>query len=246
MRRLSLDCVLFDVGGTLLRVVPSVGEIYSRVACEYGVLVEPHAVQAGFQAAWKRSVARSGSREHRTSDEILRTEWFEIVKESFGEAVPRVLMAPLFDDLYQRFASAEAWTVVPGVRETLQYLRQQGLRLGVLSNWDSRLERMLDDLELGPAFDFVVASYSVGYEKPHPAIFAEALRQAGTEPGRALHVGDSYFADIAPASSLGLRTLWIASDVDRHKEGYEGPWVPALPAVPAPFWGRILTSDRGK
>lgn len=238
----QIQTVLFDVGGTLLRVHPSVGDVYSAVAAEHGFSVASDLIQRGFRVAWKRSLERSRLRCFRTSDRILRGEWFEIVRETFGESIPAGSLPALFEDLYERFASAKTWRLVPGIRETLQYLRGIGVRLGILSNWDSRLERMLAELGLLSAFEFFVISHDVGYEKPDAAIFREALSLSGSEPTRTLHVGDSYPADIVPARSLGMQTLWIAPDDERDLQRDGGPGIDSLPANPIPFWHGIIES----
>jgi putative hydrolase of the HAD superfamily len=207
--RSPLRVVYFDVGGTLVRVEPSVGEVYARAAAEYGFSLEPAALQTRFREAWRESVARSRLRGFVCSDAILREEWFRIVCQAFAGAVPSECMPALFDDLYERFVSSRAWTVVPGARAALERLRALGLRLGILSNWDSRLEPTLEGLELRHLFDYFVASHSVGREKPHTAMFEHALGICGEPAARVLHVGDSLEADILPARRLGFRTLWL-------------------------------------
>ena len=148
-------------------------------------------------------------------------------------------MPALFEDLYGRFATATAWELAAGVRPNLAYLRDAGIRLGVLSNWDSRLCSMLEDLALRDAFDFLVISYDVGVEKPHPEIFQAALERAGTSPGETLVVGDSWEADIEAAARVGLATLWITSRAEREARsarGAVGPWIEAFPEDAAAFW----------
>ena len=236
----KVRAVLFDVGGTLLNVHPSVGEVYAATAAEHGVRVTADHVERGFRSAWKRSLERSHARGYRTSDTILREEWFEIVRDTFGASVREDKLEALFVDLYERFVSADVWKIVPGIHETLDYLRSQGLRLGVLSNWDSRLSRLLKDLEIEDAFDFVVVSHGVGFEKPHSAMFTEALRLARCDPSDVLHVGDSFSADIIPARRLGMRTLWIAPEAERTPLADSGEGVDRLPAAPLPFWPELL------
>jgi putative hydrolase of the HAD superfamily len=236
----EIDAVLFDAGGTILRVKPSVEAVYSETAALHGFRVAPESILRNFRGAWKRSIERSRARDFRSSDAILREEWFEIVKETFGDSVPGSRIRALFDDLYERFVSASVWSLAPGTRESLHHLRERGIRLGILSNWDSRLRKMLAEIGIEGAFDFLVISHEVGYEKPHAVIFGEALRQAGTPPERTLHVGDSYEADILPASRLGLRTLWIAPEPERARMAHEGLGADALPLDPAAFWGPIV------
>jgi putative hydrolase of the HAD superfamily len=236
----AVRAVFFDAGGTILRVNPSVEVVYAEAAARHGFPVERASLRSAFAAAWKRSLERGRARGHRATDEILRSEWFEIVRETFGAAVPATGIGPLFADLYERFISANAWTLVPGIRETFAHLRERGVRLGILSNWDSRFRRMLADLELAGEFEHVVVSHEVGFEKPHDAIFTEALRQAGTPAGATLHVGDSFEADIEPAARLGMRTLWVTPRAAAESRAYAGPWVESLPAKPRPFWDEVL------
>lgn len=208
----SIRTVLFDVGGTLLRPAPSVGRVYSETALRHGHEVDAAWLEDRFRHAWDRSVRRSRDRGYRCSEEILRDEWLQIVGDTFGRSVPPSGLDVLFEDLYLRFVSASAWRVVEGAVESLELLRCLGVRLGVLSNWDRRLPQTLAQVGLARFFDFIVASHDVGFEKPHPRIFEEAIRRCeGEAPSRILHVGDSWDADIIPAVSAGMRVLWITS-----------------------------------
>lgn len=237
--RPSIRTVLFDVGGTLLRVRPSVGTVYAGAARDHGFEVGVEELDRNFRTAWRKSLERSRARGYSCSDEILREEWYTIVCETFRDTVPQERMPPLFHDLYDRFASAAAWSLAPGVKEHLEYLRSAGIRLGVVSNWDSRLRSMLEDLGLASAFDFLVISYAVGVEKPHPGIFEAALTHAGTSPTETLVVGDSYEADIEAADRLGLATLWVTSREEheaRRPRGRVGQWIESFPQDAAAFW----------
>ncbi len=231
--------VLFDVGGTLVRVRPSVGMVYAGAARDHGFDVSAEALDRNFRAAWRRSVERGHSRGHSCSDEILREEWSTVVRETFKESVPAHKMPALFDDLYDRFASATVWELAPRVKEHLEHLRAAGIRLGVLSNWDSRLRSMLEELGLRNAFDFLVISYDVGVEKPHPDIFQAAVDRGGSSPSETLLVGDSYEADIEAASRCGLATIWITSRAEHEAKSSRvdvGPWIESFPHDTAAFW----------
>lgn len=242
--RAAIDTVFFDAGGTLLEVEPSVAAVYAHAAAGHGFDVQPGRVDDGFRAAWKRSLERSRARGYRVSDAILRGEWLEIVRETFGAAVPPSRLGPLFEHLHDRFASAEVWRPLPGVPESLSFLRSVGLRLVVVSNWDSRLPRILEGLGVRGDFDSLVLSHEVGFEKPHPALFEEALRRAGSEATRTLHVGDSLERDIRPAQALGLRTLWITPG-GRPAPSDAGPTAEGFPPSPAQFWEKLLAAGCG-
>jgi len=236
----TVRMVFFDVGGTVLRVQPSVGEVYSRTAADHGFDVESGWLGERFKAAWKESIRRSWARSHVCSGEILRDEWFTVVRDTFGSSVPDPHLRPLFEDLYEKFVSASAWSLVAGARETFERLRSWGIRLGVLSNWDSRLPRTLEQLGLDHYFEVVVISYEVGYEKPHRKIFDEAVRRAGEPPARVLHVGDSWESDIEPARQYGLRTLWVASESERQSREEPGPATDDFAVFAAAEWESLL------
>ena len=94
-------------------------------------------------------------------------------------------------ELFERFAHGDAWETFADVKPCLEALRDAGLRLAVVSNFDARLPRVLADTGLAGLFDCVVYSEEVGVEKPHPAIFEELLERLQLPAARVLHVGDS-------------------------------------------------------
>ena len=87
------------------------------------------------------------------------------------------------DRLRDHFRQREAWHVFPETRDVLTNLRARGVKLAVVSNWDSRLPAILDLLDLADPFDSVVVSALVGAEKPSPEIFAVALGELGCVGG---------------------------------------------------------------
>lgn len=82
--------------------------------------------------------------------------------------------------------------------------------LGIITNGPADVQRdKIALLQIRHLVDFVIISGEFGVNKPHPAIFADALRQAGTSPAETVFVGDSAEHDIAGAHASGLRTVWI-------------------------------------
>ena len=63
---------------------------------------------------------------------------------------------------------------------------------------------MLDELELRPKFDLVLASGEVGIRKPEPGIFFAALDQMEAQPQQSLYIGDNYWADVIGARQAGI------------------------------------------
>jgi putative hydrolase of the HAD superfamily len=100
--------------------------------------------------------------------------------------------------------------VGPDVVATLAALRRQGLRLGIVSNaayLPRLMNQQLTALGLARYFDAVTFSSEVGVRKPHPAIYADALRKLGVDPSRTLFVGDRVREDIQGPQSQGMRAV---------------------------------------
>src|SRR5262249_17301629 len=100
----------------------------------------------------------------------------------------------------------------PDAVPALSALRDRGLRLITVSNWDCSLPRVLESCGLDGMLDGTVTSAEAGARKPDPAIFAAALELAGVGPGEAVHVGDTPDEDVAGAQAAGIRPLLIDRD----------------------------------
>ena len=82
-------------------------------------------------------------------------------------------------------------------------------KLGVIANQNAGAEERLARYGLRQFFDVVVTSDEAGVSKPEPGIFLMALAQAGCTAAQAVMVGDRLDNDIAPAKTLGFKTIRI-------------------------------------
>ncbi len=105
--------------------------------------------------------------------------------------------------------AAIRFSAYPDAIPALSGLRDRGLRLVVVSNWDCSLPRVLDGCGLGELLDGTITSAEAGARKPDPAIFERALDLAGCEPAEAVHVGDTAEDDVVGARAAGIRPLLI-------------------------------------
>ena len=119
----------------------------------------------------------------------------------------------LFEALYAHYALPSAWVAAPGAAAALVRLRRAGVKLAVVSNFDTSLRPLLTELGLAPLFDSVIVSAEVGAEKPDEKIFRCALDSVGVAPGEALHVGDDAVNDERGARAVGCATLLWGRDV---------------------------------
>jgi len=91
----------------------------------------------------------------------------------------------------------------------LTALKGCGLRLAVISNFDSRLDDLLRVLELDQFFEAIHISSRIGIAKPDAMIFINALNHHAVEPSAALHVGDSMREDALGAAAAGIHSVLL-------------------------------------
>jgi len=223
----SIEAVFFDVGGTLVEVSPSVGHVYADACGRLGGAVHPGDVQQAFDHAWVTLSAEvpAGADRYRVFDGGETAWWERLSAMAFDRCGVAPHHRPAIDDLRSVFARAEAWRIYPEVEEALESLRSRGVRLGVISNWDSRLPALLSTLGLREPFDVLVYSAAAGYEKPHPGIFLAGLEAMGVSAVRAAHIGDRYEEDYAGALSAGMRAVLLRREGSSWRGDGAGPAV---------------------
>jgi 2-haloacid dehalogenase len=140
------------------------------------------------------------------------------VMDGFGA---RLGFAPSADERAALAASVGDWPPFPDTVAALQTLARR-FRLVILSNID-------DDLfagsakRLGVTFAAVITAEQIGSYKPDPQNFRTLIERLDIAPERILHVAQSLFHDIAPASALGLTTVWVNRRHDRPGSGATPP-----------------------
>jgi 2-haloacid dehalogenase len=143
---------------------------------------------------------------HELEPQIQREDPGRSYREVMAVALARLGAPAAEQDALGR--SLPEWEPFPEVPAALEEARAGGWRLAVLSNTDRDL---LDAslARLGVEFDLTVVASETGSYKPGPAHWDEFLARSGADRERQVHVAASLFHDIAPASALGLKTIWI-------------------------------------
>ena len=100
------------------------------------------------------------------------------------------------------------WPVFPDVRRGLEAARRRGWRLAILSNTDRDL---IDSTiaAIGVPFELAIVAGEIGSYKPahrHWEVFRD---ETGADEARHVHVAQSIYHDIAPATELGLQSIWV-------------------------------------
>jgi putative hydrolase of the HAD superfamily len=212
--------IFLDAVGTLFGVRGGVGEIYREFALGYGVDCESGAIDRAFYQAFKSADTRVFAGVKRPEIPALEYGWWQEINRQTFMALKQLEQftnfEAFFGELYAYFATAEAWTVYPDTIPALQRWRQQGCQLGVLSNFDTRLYQVLQELQLNDFFGTVTIS-----TEPDAQIFQQAILHWQNSPqglahkssppdfSNIWHIGDSEVEDYQGARAYGLNAWCI-------------------------------------
>ena len=207
---MATKAVFFDAAGTLIKPVRPVGQTYASIAENYGMKVSSSELSQRFRTCFDASPPLTfGPVSAESIGDLERDWWKQLVQcvlQPFGSSAQ---LDRTFDELFSYFARPEAWTLYPDVPETLSALRQRGLILDVISNFDSRLIDILEGLGAADWFEEVFISSRVGHAKPSWQIFYTALQRHNLAPSEAMHIGDSEENDFYGAVNAGLAGVLI-------------------------------------
>ncbi|KAL8542860.1 hypothetical protein ACS0TY_003663 [Phlomoides rotata] len=108
-------------------------------------------------------------------------------------------------------------------------LKEYGVKLAVVSNFDSRLRKLLKDLNVLHLFDAVIMSSEVGYEKPDEKIFSAALDEICVVAKKVVHVGDGTKVDKGGANAIGIDCWWVFFNLSTmHYKIIDFQFIPVL------------------
>ncbi|NXU90388.1 HDHD3 protein, partial [Xiphorhynchus elegans] len=200
----------WDVKDTLLRLRRPVGQSYAAAALQRGLRVRPEALGSAFREAYGAQSQRFPNY-GRGQGLSSRQWWLDVVRQTFvlAGAEDGAALRELAEQLYRDYCGPHTWQELPGASDTLRRCRQRGFRMGVVSNFDGRLENILCRCNLRHHFDFVLTSEAAGVAKPDRGIFEEALRLGGVRPEQAAHVGDDYSRDYRAARAVGMHSFLL-------------------------------------
>ena len=210
MGRDDVRAVFFDAGYTLLCMDPPQETLFLQVCSELGIAIDDSRLADAVRNANSLLAPRTPASEHRPYSvervDAFWTDYHRVVLEGCASDRRDAARA---EPVYRHFSKRLGWRVYDDVRPALASLRARGVILGIISNWTGDLDDVLRRIDLREPFDVIIDSARFGHEKPHPEIFAEALRLAGVSPGSALHVGDSIEHDVDGAIGSGLRPVLV-------------------------------------
>ncbi len=227
--------VFFDAGETILRPYPSFTELFANVCRENGRDVTPDEVSAVREKLAPHLIDlahEAGADPPALGTSVSAAEsrnfWTYLYRRFLTELdIPDDTLA---DTLFATFSSSASYRLFDDVLDTLDRLLGAGLRLGLISNFETWLQEMLVELEVGHIFEVTIISGVEGMEKPDPGIYRLALERGGVTAGNTVHVGDSEALDVVPARQAGMHTV-LLDRVGRYPDP-TGPKIASLQELP--------------
>lgn len=191
----SFDLIMFDLDGTLVETAPEIFDA-TNDTLRYFDLPEVTQQQVNDWIG------------HGTRELLIQALAFsgKVPVATVRASDSLALSVSRFDKHYQQRCGTRS-QLYPQVRETLTALRQQGVKLAVVTNKEGRYtSTVLNAHSLMPMLDAVVSGDTFPAKKPDPMGIHSCLSQFGVPPERALFVGDSSI-DVATARNAGVR-VW--------------------------------------
>ena len=193
---MTIRALSLDFGGTLATETPSRATLYAEAARAQG--------HARPEADVDRAMRAVHARMPQVVDGWFRYDfpWFErfidlVFTEELG--LPDAAVVALRPGLFDIFADAGSFNLLPGARAAIGAARSCGLAVAVTSNWSPALPGLLEGLGLAADLDVVVVSAMERCEKPDARLFERTAQRLGVAAHEVLHVGNDLDQDVRGA-----------------------------------------------
>ncbi|KAF2068139.1 hypothetical protein CYY_010535 [Polysphondylium violaceum] len=246
-----IKVISFDATNTIFRVRISVGANYDSVLRRYGVYVDKELVNKHFIKSFslhsKQSPCYGNSNDNINNNTNVKKyasglDWWSdlikiLIEKSSNLNRNQIDQIPkqAFHDLYHQYGVKganqiegkgrhEFWELYPEVHDTLQYLKDKGYILSMISNFDDRLQDLLKNLNVLHYFNhsnsnnsknnLITTSIDVGAQKPNPKIFDYHLKQLQSiDPSivsnQVVYIGDSIDKDAKASLEFGFQSCLL-------------------------------------
>jgi putative hydrolase of the HAD superfamily len=231
----TIRAVFFDAVGTLIYPDPPVGEAYARIGRRHAARLGVAEIERRFRAAFRAQEELDRTLCFRTDETRERQRWRAIVTEVFHDQPDP--LGPCAD-LWEHFARPEAWTCFADVADLLQGLADQGIKVGIASNYDARLRTVVAGLPALSSCQALAISAEIGWRKPAAPFFEALCRMIGEPPEHVAVIGDDWENDYQGGQAAGLQVLLL----DRKGVRPGVPSLSTLRDLPR-VWSSAFKSD---
>ena len=193
----KVKAIFFDVGNTLL--FPNRERIHAPLA-ERGLMPDADLLrdlECRTKNQFDRMMTTNGSTDH--------SFWWMFYSQLLSEI--GLNDNAIRDQFVASIRNSGNWdTIRPGTAEKLREIGER-YQIAVISNADGKIADVLRKCSIEQCFRTITDSGLVGFEKPHPEIFRQALKSMNAAPEASLYVGDVYSVDYLGATSAGMQAV---------------------------------------
>ena len=148
------------------------------------------------------------------SKETCKQFWEKVIGKTLYESgadLTEIEMKNVTDQLYEDYQTSKYWKPFDETHKVLDQLHTNGMRLGIVSNFDERLENVLKSLDLKKYMEFVIfPPITKGLGKPDPRVFQQLIEEyAHCQPEEIVHIGDDKENDFIAAQNAGIKPLLL-------------------------------------
>ena len=205
-----IKAVFFDLYQTLIHYDPPREELEREALSGFGIEVTlenlRRAIFAADEFMYRDLAQLSWNKRSEEEKAALYAQYQVVLLKEAGVGASQQLVKEITRKMQQIDFKK---VLFDDVKPVLTLLRERGLTLGMISNVNSDITPLCQELGLSELLQIVVTSQDVGVSKPHPEIFQEALRQAEVQADEAIYVGDQYQIDVEGANGAGMKGVLL-------------------------------------
>lgn len=200
---MRFDTIFFDIGNTLFSY--NYEFLGGLLAERFDAHVNPIHLEEMHRLA-QQELVKEGvlGRGHAEVWDWTYTRWFTHM--GFDEGTSRKMLEAIRRHPFGHLFWSRIEEGVPGM---LSWFRERGFKLGVISNSEGHIAKLLKHAGIDSHIDVVADSGDVGIDKPDEGIFRYALEAVGSEPEKSIHVGDLYDVDVVGARNIGITPVLV-------------------------------------
>jgi len=214
-----LKAVIFDMGSTLIEFENHSWDVLGKMgtASGYEFLKRQNISLPEYNVFEAMLVRKLEQRLSSIKENLKEIKFEEVVFPFFEELKISTEDGKSSNFLYEYYKPiTQQATLIEDAVEILSSLKEEGLKVGLISNTIFPGDYHRDELKrfgLYPFLEISLFSCEFGYRKPHPEIYLECLKKLKIEAEEAVFVGDRLIEDVAGPKSLGMKAIL------KYKEG---------------------------
>ena len=208
--------ILFDLDDTILSAFGKAPDQWRRVVADYAEHLEPHPPHEVIETilAYSRYLwadeARHKHWRHRIGEarrHIVANAFAELCARQ-GRVAPSPEICDAIADRFNELQHAELG-MFPGAHETLDALKERGVKLALITNGASEPQRAkVVRFALEHRFDHIQIEGEHGFGKPEERAYTHAMEVLGVGPSETWMVGDNLEWEVVAPQRLGIYAIW--------------------------------------